>query len=424
MRRVLSRSPKRCPSAVVSPRRAFLLLSGLLFLLLFTRYVSVSDHLHSAGTWIRRRLGWEKDVMAECSQRLSSALAQSKVPSNTKDIFSLLLATLSDRSKEQYFDWMTSQPYRITHSYQIEQILKNKDEFPCSTPGRLKVALCAMQSSMGPFMQEWIMHYVILGVQKIFIISNNDAWPEYAQGALEPFIGAGVVEIYPPNNNGYPQTEFYQICHKENAKNFDWIGNFDLDEYLMPYRPFMESYQSSKIGELICIPDFLRNYEQFGGVVAPWRRMHSSGVPRHNFSMLFFEQYKFFSNETYPLVKTFYNTKYGGWPTHQHKGTFVDSRPVVNPAGREEMLKEDHVIRNDTSAYHYEHMELRHFWGSSWISDIYVKLCGDTPERKFFMDVRAQQFFDSFAVTSDSQVTVLPNAYLKKLRRALRMPPS
>lgn len=363
----------------------------------------------------------DSDATAECAQRLAASLATSSIPPNVKDIFSLLLNSLNDQTKARYEARLLRTPRRITTTQQLDALLNNRHEYPC-TGLTTKVAICALQSSMGPFLQQWLMHYFILGVNKIFILSDNDPWGNYTSAALQPFIDRGLVETFPPSHGGFPQVEFYGKCYSAHHKEFDWMAFFDLDEYLLPYQPGLPNPSTSedtKIGELTCIPDFLRHYNQYGGLVAAWRTIQSTGVPHYNDSQLVIEQYKFYHLETLPLIKTLYNTKFDGFPDHQHKGRFSGHAPVVNSAGREEMMTSDFVLRNHTSDKIYEFLELRHFWGSSWLSDVYFKLCGRSPERRFFMGSRAQIFFQAFAISPSHEVPQLPQ-FTRKLRNALK----
>ena len=106
-------------------------------------------------------------------------------------------------------------------------------------------------------------YYKKLGIKKIFLYDNNELEGEKFEGLLDLEIKSGFVEII--NFRGFikPQRKVYDDCYSINKNFFDWIGFYDVDEYL-----YIENF--TNINQFLSLPQFnncssiLINWKNFG----------------------------------------------------------------------------------------------------------------------------------------------------------------
>lgn len=98
----------------------------------------------------------------------------------------------------------------------------------------MKVYLCALAKNEHLYINEFVSHYIKLGVDKIFIFDNDDKQSPYIKDYIE--------EQYLPqvriiNARGLHkpkiQHEFYNNFYHVEKDNFDWCIFCDIDEFLV-----------------------------------------------------------------------------------------------------------------------------------------------------------------------------------------------
>ena len=133
---------------------------------------------------------------------------------------------------------------------------------------RYDLAICAIFQNEAPFLKEWLEFYRLIGAQH-FYLYNNLSTDNYYE-VLEPYITSGMVELYDManstthNNN---QMDSYNDALKRAQGIVKWLAPLDLDEFLFPID------QNNLV-------DFLKDYEQYGGVCANWVLFGTSNVEK------------------------------------------------------------------------------------------------------------------------------------------------
>lgn len=109
------------------------------------------------------------------------------------------------------------------------------------------VALATLVKFDWPYIAEWIMHHHALGVEHFYIYNNGEAKITHA---IARFIGAVVTEIDWPHPYGWTNA-LVEPCWTEDShvycqcpqqmhaalkfgRQWEWMGFFDADEFLMP----------------------------------------------------------------------------------------------------------------------------------------------------------------------------------------------
>jgi len=129
------------------------------------------------------------------------------------------------------------------------------------------LTICAIFQNEAQWLKEWIEYHLLVGVDSFLLYENNssDGW----QAVLQPYIDKGVVEIvdWSSREGGFPkqQADAYNDGLQRLKQKSEWVAFIDTDEFICPI-------------ENDSVADFLRAYEEFGGVVLNWRLYGTSGV--------------------------------------------------------------------------------------------------------------------------------------------------
>jgi uncharacterized repeat protein (TIGR02543 family) len=88
------------------------------------------------------------------------------------------------------------------------------------------------------YLEEWLRHYVGLGVDKIVIFDNNDTEGKYAENIFDlEYVkeckNKEIIDVYPIPGEKQAQTKSYNKCYEIYGENYDWLMFFDIDEFLM-----------------------------------------------------------------------------------------------------------------------------------------------------------------------------------------------
>ena len=116
----------------------------------------------------------------------------------------------------------------------------------------MKVCVCCIGRLENKYINEFIDHYLSLGVDKIFIYDNNYDGEEHFEDIIPNELLNDKIEIINFRNLFKCQMMAYQDCYDKHNKEYDWMLFIDCgDEYL-----YMEEYDNIK--------DFLKQ-EKFNG---------------------------------------------------------------------------------------------------------------------------------------------------------------
>ena len=123
------------------------------------------------------------------------------------------------------------------------------------------LALCCIAKDEEPFLKEWIAYHSLLGVEHFYIYDNESKRP--IREVLDGFTDAGRVTIRRITGHTM-QLLAYADCLESFGKDCHWIGFLDIDEFALPV-------QENDLRV------FLSEFEQYGGLAAPWHLFNSSG---------------------------------------------------------------------------------------------------------------------------------------------------
>lgn len=119
----------------------------------------------------------------------------------------------------------------------------------------IEVAVCAIFRNEGRYLAEWVAFHQLQGVSRFYLYDNGstDNWRD----ELRPWLAAGDLVVTPwPEQPG--QRPAYIDCLKRFGETARWIAFIDTDEFL--FSPTTRP-----------LPDVLRRFDTYPGVVANWR---------------------------------------------------------------------------------------------------------------------------------------------------------
>lgn len=117
----------------------------------------------------------------------------------------------------------------------------------------MKVAVCCIGRMENRYINEFINHYLCLGVDKIFIYDNNYDGEDRFEDVIPNELLGNKIEIINYRNRSICQMASYQDCYDKHNKEYDWILFIDCDEYL-----YMEGFDDIK---LFLSQDKFKEYE-------------------------------------------------------------------------------------------------------------------------------------------------------------------
>ncbi|MCL2124354.1 MAG: glycosyltransferase family 92 protein [Desulfovibrionaceae bacterium] len=95
------------------------------------------------------------------------------------------------------------------------------------------LGLCAIVKDEDPFLEEWICHHALLGVEAFIIYDNGSAYP--VRERLSHFMKDSFLTVVDMPGKGR-QMIAYGHCLRAFGRDFRWLGFLDLDEYAIPKR--------------------------------------------------------------------------------------------------------------------------------------------------------------------------------------------
>jgi hypothetical protein len=135
----------------------------------------------------------------------------------------------------------------------------------CSPMTRAYLSICAIFKDEAPYLPEWIEFHRLVGVEQFFLYDNLSA--DGGREVLEPWTRAGLVTVSDcsmPLGQGGQSWAYADALERARGRT-RWLAFIDLDEFL--FSP----------GQMP-LPEVLRAYEEYPGVVVNWQVYGSSGL--------------------------------------------------------------------------------------------------------------------------------------------------
>lgn len=96
----------------------------------------------------------------------------------------------------------------------------------------IRTLVCGIAKLENDYIREWVEHYKKLGFTNVVIYDNNDIEGERFDDVISDYIESGFVIIENARGKTCYQWPAYIECYKKYNADYDWIGYFDIDEFL------------------------------------------------------------------------------------------------------------------------------------------------------------------------------------------------
>ena len=143
----------------------------------------------------------------------------------------------------------------------------------------IKICICTLGKKENLYVREFVDHYKLYGVDKIFIYDNNEIDGEEFENVLSDYISNGFVEIINYRGKNQAQIQMMKDCYKTYFGKYDWFILFDMDEfiYLKSHINIKSYLKRSKF----------RKYE----VIYFFRAFHTDNNHLHYYNKSLFERF-------------------------------------------------------------------------------------------------------------------------------------
>lgn len=98
-----------------------------------------------------------------------------------------------------------------------------------------EIAIVTIVKNEGSYIREWIEYHRLVGINKFYFYDNDST--DNTMDILKPYIDSGIVE-YTLLSGKAKQLIAYNDAIKKYKNECRWMAFIDLDEYLMPTKPF------------------------------------------------------------------------------------------------------------------------------------------------------------------------------------------
>lgn len=144
--------------------------------------------------------------------------------------------------------------------------------FSVKTAPIYDVAICAIFQNEAPYLKEWIEFHKLVGVSHFYLY--NHLSNDHYQAVLQEYIQSGLVEVidwpYPVSKKvGWSiiQEQAYLNALSRSRLQTKWLAIIDTDEFLFPV-------------VVDTLSEFLKDYEDFGGVSVNWQMYGTSYIQK------------------------------------------------------------------------------------------------------------------------------------------------
>lgn len=275
----------------------------------------------------------------------------------------------------------------------------------CFADYQYYLSVGAIFRNEAPYLKEWIEFHRLMGVEHFYLCSHCST--DNYQRVLQPYIDRGIVELTTWNDNPYPdhgefcygiQPSWYNEVLDKSRGVSQWVAFLDSDEFLCPV-------------EKKSVAEFLKDYEEFGGVSVNWLFFGTSGVDKLSSKKLMIEQLTRcadYNLETHTFIKPIVQPIYATKCPVAHFIGFLPNYYAVNP-------NKDRLTTPGRSVIVLDKLRVNHYWTRD--EDYFYKVkCARQIQLYGSADGAINQ-----AAQMNEQDDLVIQRFVPKLRRRMRL---
>ena len=97
----------------------------------------------------------------------------------------------------------------------------------------MEIVICAMAKNEHKYINEWVAHYINLGIDKIYLYDNDDLDKPFIKDYINPkYLDKVVIKNIRGQKKPKLQHDIYTGFYVKYGKTFDWCLFCDIDEFL------------------------------------------------------------------------------------------------------------------------------------------------------------------------------------------------
>lgn len=97
----------------------------------------------------------------------------------------------------------------------------------------MRTLLCGIGKLENRYIREWVEYHFDMGLTNIVLYDNNDIDGEHFEDVIGDYIKSGYVILKNWRGRKLAQIPAYNSCYNEYKGQYDWIGFWDIDEFLV-----------------------------------------------------------------------------------------------------------------------------------------------------------------------------------------------
>jgi len=206
------------------------------------------------------------------------------------------------------------------------------------------LSICAVMKNEGPYLREWLEFHRMVGVEHFYLYDNDSS--DETRAVISSYVQNREVTIhYWPEHP--VQLKAYMHCVTSYRDESFWIAFIDLDEFLVPVAT-------------PTLPEFLRDFEHYGGVGVNWLMYGNSGHATRP-QGLQIENYIYRSDAAWNSnrhIKSIVNPRLVKSPRNPHCFRYVQGYGAVNE-------KKEPVEGSMTKANSIQKVRINHYFTRS-----------------------------------------------------------
>ena len=208
------------------------------------------------------------------------------------------------------------------------------------------IAVCIMHKNDLDALIENIEYHTLIGFDKIIIYDNNsdiklDILNKYDNVILKKWEDIKIGS----------QIRCYNDCIEKHRNDFKWIAFIDTDEFIVLNNGMNQSITYTYI------KDFMKDYENFGGVGINWKCFGSSGHIKKQDSIIY-SYINYVESNVNEHIKSIVNTKYVNFAYNPHSFNYKSDFYCVNENFEKITSEQSNAFNSPPT---YEKIQINHY---------------------------------------------------------------
>lgn len=244
----------------------------------------------------------------------------------------------------------------------------------CYAEYQYNLSVCVIFQNEAPYLKEWIEYNKLLGVEHFYFF-NHYSTDNYLE-VLKPYLQDGTVELKDVLEVANDYLTFYALqckcytnCMVQARGKSKWVAFIDPDEFFLPMQDQL-------------LTDFLKDYEEFGGLAVNWLMFGTSNIKKLSPGRLLIESLTLCSEKNFGgnrFVKSIVRPERASHFENAHQPVYINGYCGVNTDKMSFNKDKSHYIVTNK-------LRINHYWTRDEDFFFHIKIprqikWGGTPDK-------------------------------------------